>query len=110
MELKIRKLEGLRKIGTFKANLDEYCQKSYVDVPCEEGILYSDENGNMIPAIELHINPKGYWDDGGITLKYVLVIPEVDVYEIILDEDTDDHRKDYLENYAADDLLSSWDE
>lgn len=106
--MEIRKLEGLKKIGTFKANLEEYWDKkeSYGAEPKEEGILYQDENGNMVPAIRLCI-PNCYWEEETV-LKYVLVIPEEDVYKILLDEDADDHRKDYLENYAADELLDSF--
>ena len=95
--MEIRKLEGLKKIGMFKANLDDIWdkEKSFHCEPKEEGVLYSDEKGNMIPALELYI-PNSYWEELTV-LKYVLVIPEEDVYEIQLDEDMDDHRKDYLE-------------
>ena len=83
-KLSFREKDGLVEIGSFKANLEEFCEVCWYAKPYEKGTLYADENGNMVPAVELHITPQSCWDDGGVVLNYVAVIPEENVYEITL--------------------------
>jgi hypothetical protein len=84
-KLEIRQKEGLKKIGTFKFDIAEFISDKSYQEPYNEGDLYVDENGNMVPAVELYVQPNGWWDDQGALLTYVLVIPEENVYEISID-------------------------
>lgn len=84
-KLEIRQKEGLKKIGTFKFNVEEFISEESCQEHREEGNLYVDENGNIVPAVKLYIPPKGWWDDAGALLTYVLVVPEENVYEITID-------------------------
>lgn len=89
-KLEIRQKEGLKKIGAFKFNVDEFISEESYQEHWEKGDLYVDENGNMVPAVKLYIPPKGYWDDAGALLTYVLVVPEENVYEINIDQEQHD--------------------